>query len=75
MTVRPICAIVFAKRYARFISALLKEEPLMKCFPRLLALALACALLLGLGMTAACADTCYEMIKYTFSVEDNGDFA
>lgn len=47
----------------------------MKCFPRLLALALACALLLGLGMTAASADTCYEMIKYTFSVEENGDFA
>lgn len=47
----------------------------MKLFTRLLAMMLACALLLGLGMTAASADTCYEMIKYTFSVEENGDFA
>ena len=47
----------------------------MKTFYRLLAMLLACTLLLGLGMTAACADTCYEMIKYTFSVEDNGEFA
>lgn len=47
----------------------------MKTFYRLLAMLLACTLLLGLGMTAACADTCYEMIKFTFSVEDNGDFA
>ena len=47
----------------------------MKLFTRLLAMTLACALLLSLGMTAACADTCYEMIKYTFSVEENGDFA
>lgn len=47
----------------------------MKLFTRLLAMTLACVLLLGLGMTTACADTCYEMLKYTFSVEDNGDFA
>ncbi len=47
----------------------------MKTFSRVLAMLLACAMLLGLGMTTACADNCYEMLKYTFSVEDNGDFA
>lgn len=47
----------------------------MKMITRLAAMMLACILLLSLGMTAACADTCYEMIKFTFSVEDNGDFA
>lgn len=47
----------------------------MKLFTRLVAMALAAMLVLGLGMTAASADTCYEMLKYTFSVEDNGDFA
>ena len=47
----------------------------MKWFTRLAAMMLATMLVLALGMTAASADTCYEMLKYTFSVEDNGDFA
>lgn len=47
----------------------------MKLTTRFAAMALAIVLVLGLGMTAACADSCYEMLKYTFSVEDNGDFA
>lgn len=46
----------------------------MNKYYRLLAMLLACALLLGLAPTA-CADTCYETLKYTFSMEDNGDFA
>lgn len=44
----------------------------MNKFLRLLALV--CALLLGLA-PAAMADTCYETLKYTFSIEDNGEFA
>ena len=47
----------------------------MKLFTRFAAMLLACILLMSFSMTAACADTCYEMLKYTFSVEDNGDFA
>lgn len=46
----------------------------MNKFARLMALALVCALLLGMA-PAALADTCYETLKYTFSIEDNGDFA
>lgn len=46
----------------------------MNKFARLLALALVCALTLGFA-AAAQADTCYETLKYTFSIEDNGDFA
>lgn len=41
---------------------------------RLMAVALVCALLLGLA-PAALADTCYESLKNTFSIEENGDFA
>lgn len=47
----------------------------MKLTTRFAAMVLAIVLLLSLGMTAASADSCYEMLKYTFSVEDNGDFA
>lgn len=46
----------------------------MNKFARLLVLVLACTLLLGL-IAPAHADTCYETLKYTFSMEDNGDFA
>ncbi len=46
----------------------------MNKFARLMALALVCAMAMGL-VTVAHADTCYEMLKYTFSIEDNGDFA
>ncbi|MBR4067096.1 MAG: hypothetical protein IKK08_00545 [Clostridia bacterium] len=41
---------------------------------RLTAVALVCALLLSLA-PAALADTCYESLKNTFSIEENGDFA
>lgn len=41
---------------------------------RLVALTLVCALLVGL-CSVACADTCYESLKNTFSIEENGDFA
>lgn len=41
---------------------------------RLLALTLVCALMLCLA-PAALADTCYESLKNTFSIEENGDFA
>ena len=47
----------------------------MKLTTRFAAMVLAIVLLLSLGITAASADSCYEMIKYTFSVEENGDFA
>lgn len=46
----------------------------MNKFYRLLALALVCALVLTFA-PAALADTCYETLKNTFSVEDNGEFA
>lgn len=41
---------------------------------RLVALTLVCALLMSL-CSVACADTCYESLKNTFSIEENGEFA
>lgn len=46
----------------------------MNRFFRLMALVLVCALLLALA-PAALADSCYESLKNTFSIEENGEFA